>query len=610
MKIRNFILFLALLLQSIAVFSQTGKISGTVVDKTTQASIESADVTLLSGKDSVLIKGTSTDKDGKFEFTDVPYGQYVVKANLIGYSFANVRGITLSADKPDAVLDPIKLAAGTTTTEEILVESEKSAIQFEADKKVFNVGQNPINQSGSLVDVLKNIPSVSVDAEGNVSLRGNTDVKILVDGRPFGMEGQNRATLLEQIPANLIDNVEVITNPSSKYEAEGVSGIINIVLKKTKTFGYNGNVSLNAGTSDRYSGSLNLNLKNDKIQVFSNYNYNLFNFKITGESERINSQSTTANLFTEDNTGNGRVKTHFLKGGIDYFIDQKNTLGFTATYQNTKRVRGELIDIYEYDVQNNPTSYSTSDYNADVSNYTLDLATNYTMKFKDQRQSFSTDIIYSANNNDENGFTTNSYINPPLNPEEVKEFSKINDKDFSVQSDYTHPFGTESKLETGFKIRYRDKENDYTNQKFDSVSNQYITDPNLSNDFKYNDLVNGVYAQYSSKISIFSWQLGTRVEQTNTKSTLASTNLETKNDYIDFFPSANLSAQLAKTTELQLSYSRRIRRPSLGELNPFMNTSDPHNYFSGNPNLKPEYTDSYELGFVQFLPGSTSRNPS
>jgi outer membrane receptor protein involved in Fe transport len=219
-------------------------------------------------------------------------------------------------------------------------------------------------------------------------------------------------------------------------------------------------------------------------------------------------------------------------------------------------------------------------------------------------------VIYSTNNNEENGFTTNSYIDPPLTPEQIKEFSKINDKDFSVQSDYSHPFGKESKLETGFKSRYRDKENDYTNQKFDSASNQYITDPNLTNDFKYNDWVNAVYAQYSSKISIFSWQLGTRVEQTNTKSLLASTNQETKKDYIDFFPSANASAQLGKSTELQFSYSRRIRRPSLGELNPFMNTSDPNNYFSGNANLRPEYTDSYELGFVQYLPGSTTLNPS
>src|SRR4030095_12764810 len=611
MKFKIFSVFALFFIFNALIFSQsTGSISGTVIDKITGAPIESADVSLLSAKDSSVITGTQTGKDGSFSFKDLPFGQYSLRANLVGYSISNVKGIVLSQEKPSADLDPIKLTSGTTTTEEILVESEKSPIQFEAGKKIFNVGQNPINQSGSLIDVLKNIPSVSVDADGNVSLRGNTAVKILVDGRPFGMEGQNRATLLEQIPANLVDNVEVITNPSSKYEAEGVSGIINIILKKTKTFGYNGNLSLNAGTGDRYSGSINLNLKNDKIQVFSNYNYNLFNFKITGGSDRTNSLSTTANQFTEDNTGNGRVKTHFLKGGLDYYINQQNTLGFTATYQNTKRKRGEFININEYDISHNPTSYSTSNYDVDVSNYTLDLASSYTMKFKDPRQSLTADLIYSTNKNEENGFTTNSFINPPLSPELVKEFSKINDKDFSVQSDYSHPFGKESKLETGFKIRYRDKENDYTNQKFDSATNQYINDPNLTNDFKYNDLVNAVYAQYSSKISIISWQVGTRVEQTNSKSTLTTTSQDTKNNYVDLFPSANLSAQLGKTSELQMSYSRRIRRPGLGELNPFVNSSDPHNYFSGNPNLKPEYTDAYELGFVQYLPGQSSVNPS
>jgi len=608
MKTKIFIKFAILFLFSVSsILSQTstGRISGTIVDKSTQMPIEAADVTLLNAKDSSIVKGIATDNQGRFEFSDVPFGQYVVRANVVGYNFTNVRGIILNSDKPAAILDPIKLSAGTTTTEEILVESEKSAIQFEGDKKIFNVSQNPINQSGSLIDVLKNIPSVSVDADGNVSLRGNSNVKILVDGRPFGMEGQNRSTLLEQIPANLIDNVELITNPSSKYEAEGVSGIINIVLKKTKAFGYNGNLSLNAGTGDKYSGSLNLNLKNDKVQIFSNYNYNLFNFKITGGSDRINSLSTTANQFVQDNEGNGRVKTHFLKGGIDYYADQKNTIGFSATYQNTKRKRGELISTQEFDVSNNLTSYSTTDYDADISNYTLDLASNYTLKFKNPKQSLTADVIYSQYSNEENGFSTDNYITPPNNPDQIKEFSKIKDQDFSVQSDYIHPFGEESKLETGFKSRYRKKENDYTNQKYDSVSNQFVNDPNLTNNFQYNDLVNAVYAQYSSKVSIFSYQFGTRVEQTTSKNKLLTNNQEVKQDYIDFFPSANISTQISKTNEVQLSYSRRIRRPSLNELNPFVNTADQYNYFSGNPNLKPEYTNSYELSFIQYLPGSS-----
>lgn len=586
--------------------AQTGQISGTVIDKISNSPLEAADVTLLKAGDSSVVKGTATDKDGKFLFTDIPFGSYTVRANYVGYSTMNVKGIILSKDKSTLTLDPIKISPGTTTTEEILVETEKSAITFDGDKKVFNVGQNPMSQTGSAIELLKNIPSVSVDADGNVSLRGNSNVKITVDGRPFGMDGQNRGALLEQIPANQIESVELVTNPSSKYEAEGVSGIINIVTKKTKTFGYNGNVALNAGTGDKYGGSLNLNMKSSNIQVFGNYSYNINNFKITGGTDRTNSLSTTANLFNQVYDGSGRGKSHFVKGGFDYFINQQNTLGLTATYQNSNRNRGELISTREYDVNNSLTSYFTNNYNAVVKNNTLDLALNHSFKFKNPKQTLTTDAIYSQNNNDENGFTYENYIQPTQpNPNQIDETSTVNDKDFSVQSDYVHPFTEESKLEAGYKIRYRDKKNDFISRTYDYNQNQFVVNPNLTNNFKYNDIVSAAYLQYSGAVSILNYTLGTRVEQTNTKSTLTSTGSETKNNYVDFFPSANISAKLGKTSEVQLSYSRRIRRPGMWELNPFVNSSDPNNYFSGNPNLKPEYTNSFELSLLQFLPASS-----
>src|SRR5690349_13542273 len=219
---KTFILaVLSALILNTHVFSQSqGSITGTVVDKSGNIPIESADVSLLNSADSTLVKGTSSDKDGKFTFSGIPFGRYTVRANFIGYSTMNIKGVVVSSDKPEVTLDPIKLTSGTTTTEEILVETEKSAIQFDGDKKIFNVAQNPMNQTGSAIELLKNIPSVSVDADGNVSLRGNTNVKITVDGRPFGLEGQNRSALLEQIPANQIESIELVTNPSSKYKAE------------------------------------------------------------------------------------------------------------------------------------------------------------------------------------------------------------------------------------------------------------------------------------------------------------------------------------------------------------------------------------------------------
>jgi outer membrane receptor protein involved in Fe transport len=604
------VLFLFIFTFSTAAQTTTGTISGTVVDKSGGQPIESADVTLLQASDSTVVKGTTTDKDGKFSFTDIPFGKYSVRSNFVGYSTVNAKGIVLSAENNQVTLDPLKLNSGSTTTEEILVETQKSFVQFDGDKKVFNVSQNPMNQSGSLIELLKNIPSVSVDADGNVSLRGNTNVKITVDGRPFGLDGQNRSQLLEQIPANQIESVELVTNPSSKYEAEGVSGIINIVTKKTKVFGYNGNLSLNAGSRDKYNGSLNLNLKSNNTQFFANYSYNINNFVITGGTDRTNSLSTTENEFVQSYDGRSRVKSHFVKGGMDYFINPQNTIGLSVTYQNSTRNRGEIINSSAFNINNVLTSSSINDYNVGSKNNTLDIALNHIFKFKNPKQTLSTDAIYSQNNNEESGFTQENYITPSNpNPGLIQESSNIKDKDFSLQSDYVHPFTEATKIETGYKVRLRDKKNDYANSQFDYSLNQYVTNANLTNNFEYRDIVSAAYVQFSSSEGIFSYTAGTRVEQTNVKSLLVLNNSETKSSYFDVFPSANISAKLGKSNEMQLSYSRRIRRPGMWELNPFVNATDPNNYFSGNPNLKPEYTDSYELSLIQYLPG-TSLTPT
>lgn len=590
--------------------NSTGTISGVVIDKNSRIPIESADVTLLNASDSSVFLGTTTDNNGKYLFKEIPLGIYSLRSNFIGYSTVNIKGIILNISNSNIILDPVKLSSGSVTTEEILVETEKSAIQFEGDKKVFNVSQNQLNQSGSLIELLKNIPSVSVDSDGNISLRGNSNVKITVDGRPFGLDGQNRSQLLEQLPANQIESVELVTNPSSKYEAEGVSGIINIVTKKNKVFGYNGNLSLNAGSRDKYNGSFNLNLKKNNTQFFTNYSYNINNFIIKGGTNRTNNLSTTENLFTQIFSGNSRIKSHFVKGGLDYFINQQNTLGFSLTYQNSERNRGELIDSRSFNINNSITSNTLNDYSLIAKNNTLDLAFNHIYKFKNPKQTLTTDAIYSQNNNEENGFTEENFIAPSgQNPGQIKEYSSIKDKDFSIQSDYIHPFTENTKIETGFKIRLRDKKNDFSSQYYDQSTNQFVTNGNLTNNFEYRDIVSAAYLQFTGSEGIFSYTAGTRIEHTKTTSLLILSNSETKNSYVDLFPSANISAKLSKSTEMQISYSRRIKRPGMWELNPFVNASDPNNYFSGNPDLKPEYTDSYELSLIQFLPG-TSLTPS
>src|SRR5258706_5318074 len=261
-----------------------GTISGIVVDKDSRASLEGAVITLFKSKDSVRVKGAGTDSKGAFKM-EAPYGMYKIEVSYVGYSIAVVNKVAVFPKKPDVVLDTISIKQGNSTTEEIEVTSERSVIEFTPEKKIFNVSETPMGNSGTAADVLKNVPSVTVDNDGNVSLRGSQNVKIMIDGRPIT---QNTADLLESIPSGSIESVELITNPSARYEAEGETGFINIVLKKNETFGYNGSFSISGATKDKYSGSLNLSLKNKKINLYGNFNIQVGSMLGTGTSTRQN----------------------------------------------------------------------------------------------------------------------------------------------------------------------------------------------------------------------------------------------------------------------------------------------------------------------------------
>src|SRR5690606_2217255 len=244
--------------------TQTGTISGKVIDNTTGGGLEGASVSLYSVSDSTNVSGGAiTEADGNFVVEDVPYGEYYISVNFIGYNTAVVRGIILSTANPSATLSDIRLRSGETITEEIVVEGEKSPVQFTAEKKIFNVGQDETNKGGTALDVLKNLPSVDVDQDGNVSLRGSDGVRILINGREFGMDGPNRPEILRSILSDNIESIELITNPSAKYKAEGVTGIINIITKKTDDTGYNANLNLSVGTGDKYNGGFNANWRRD-----------------------------------------------------------------------------------------------------------------------------------------------------------------------------------------------------------------------------------------------------------------------------------------------------------------------------------------------------------
>ena len=615
MKIISTSFFLLLFLISVLTYSNSfagnpvlmdsvqalGKISGTVVDKDNNIPLSAVSVQLFNSENS-LITGAETGTDGKFQFDNLSNGTYNIKIELVGYSTANVKGVTITKDKPSVSIETVKLKSGSVTTEEIVVEAEKSAIELKPDKKVFNVEGNMITEGGSAVDVLKNVASVSVDVDGNISLRGSQDVKVIVDGKPFGQQGANLATLLEQIPANQISSIELITNPSAKYEAEGTSGIINIVLKKGTGFGYNGSVSVNAGTKDKYNGTLNMNLRNNKVKLYGSYDYRLYNFVIQGTSGRNNFINPTSSFILQENAGRSRNITHFSKAGFDYTLSERSSFSLSGSYTDRDRKRNENTHTTQNDLNNVVnTEYDLFTTDA-TTGYNFDMALNYTQKFKNPKQLLTGDFSFFKYKDNSVIYSSREYAIPvTIDPPKQEQFNIDDNNESNAQIDYTHPFSENSKFEIGYKGIFKKSDKDYKTDIFNYTTNSFLPDINQSNQFIYKEQIHSGYTQLAGKIKEFGYQLGLRAEQTNVDGDLKTTNKTFTNSYFDLFPSASLSQKLGLTEEIQVSYSRRISRPALQQLNPFVNTSDPLNYFSGNENLKPEYIDSYELNFLKYF---------
>jgi outer membrane receptor protein involved in Fe transport len=605
----TFSLLLILILFNIRIINsqdKIGNISGTIIDKSTGQGIEGADVTVHKLSDSVLVKGISTDKEGKFRIQGVPFGRYFVRISFTGYNTFIISGIVLNPSNTDVTIKTVELSSSSSVTEEILVESEKSNIEFKPDKKVFNVGKGIINQGSSLIDLLREIPSVTVDQDGNISLRGGEGVKILIDGRPFGMEGSNRNYLLQQIPASSVESIELISNPSAKYEAEGSAGILNIILKKNTidNIGVNGNLSLNIGNGDKYNGLTSIGIKSSKFNIYTNYNYNLNNFLPQGFNDRQN--FITNNILDLDFNGKNRMQSHLFKAGIDYFIDKFNTIGFSFNYNNSKNNGNDVTNAIERDINNNIINDYIINQSSNSKNNTLDLNLNYSLRFKNPGQNLTSDITYSRNkenNEDLNYYVYNvPTVNEPPNSKTLQD--EIND-DFSAQIDYVHPFSKDIKIETGVRSGYKKRDTDYNLYDFDYSSSNYILNTNLSNRFVYNEYVQGIYGIYTHQLGKFGFSLGLRAEHTKSKGELINTNEIFDKNYFDIFPSASISQKITDKNEIQLNYTRRINRPRPRQVNPFISFRGGNNYFKGNPDLNAEYTNSFELSYIHFFPFMT-----
>ncbi len=578
------------------------KLSGKVIDNTTKAAIEFATISIFRMPKDTLIGGVVTNADGSFELEKLRPGKYKLSIAFMGYKTLTIDTLLLRRME-ERDLGKILLNSNEKVLNEVTIEAQQDMVKNTIDKKVFNAEKLSIANGGSANDVLAQVPTVSVDIDGNISLRGSGNVTILIDGRPSGMSGAGRAGVLSGIPASAIESVEVITNPSAKYDPDGMSGIINIVLKKNKLQGTNGNASISAGTNNKYNGNLSYNYRKNKINLYSNYSFRYNERYGNGYVNRETYAGNAANYLIQNNNSNNLNRNHSAKIGMDYNASKLATLGFNVTlnYENKteqeKLINNTSNESYQLAsafnrYTNNPTSGLSQDYNI-----------NYRQKFKTPKQLLSIESNYSKNNNLSTSFyrQENNWENyQEITPYWFYQNNKSN-TDFSINSnmiDFESPLFKNGKIESGLKNINRVIDNDFYSETFNNSLANFVSDDSLNNRFIYNENIYAAYTSFGQTLGKWSYKTGLRAEQANTTSTLINNDSSFVNNYFNIFPTAFLNRKLNDKQEIQLNYGRRINRPGTRQLSPFTDYSNPLILRVGNPYLKPEYTHNLEFTYL------------
>jgi outer membrane receptor protein involved in Fe transport len=595
---RRTFMLLAIILTGLSLSAQTN-ISGNVIDNALKQPIEYASVLLIRLPDSAMIKGTATDKKGRFVIRDVVAGSYLLRCSFIGYN--KVQGDPFLIEKPQTnfTVPAIELVNANKRLTDVTVVSRRSTLNTSIDRKVYNVEQDIMSRSGSASDILKNIPSVEVDIECNVALRGSGDVIILINGKPSPLMGRTKAEVLQQLPANSIERIEVITNPSARYRPDGTAGIINIVLKKNIKNGFNGSSTLNAGNHNRYNGNVVLNYKPKKINLFGSYSYRQDSRRRYNTLDRIylDSMTGTANSFyTQNTSSSARPNANIATLGIDYTIDDKNSVGVSGTYFNREQTRNDIARTLVYDNQKTLTqNYDRLRYDPEFEKQ-KNLTAYYEHQFAEDH-----DVRLEFNTSNEDEVEDNHYTNVYQLPSRLNSLdnTKIQQGTHENQLtvDYSNQFAEDAKLEAGYDGLYNKINLNFYGEYYDASVNHFVKDYEKTNQFIYNEDVHAFYTTFQKSYEKFGYEVGLRAEGVFTKGHLVTLDSFVNNNYFKVYPTIHLSYKLRENTELQLNYSKRVHRPEADDLNPFPEYQDPRNLRAGNPKLLPEIIHSFELGY-------------
>lgn len=567
-------------------------IIGTVVDRSTSKPLDYATIAVIDNADQSVVAGGITDENGEFSVQS-PKSNIHIEVSFLGYNTLVVEDIEVKNGKAD--LQTIAVQPDQEMLSEVTVTAEKSQTTFELDKRVFNVGKDLTTAGGSALDVLNNVPSVEVNIEGEISLRGNTNVKILINGKPSVMASANT---IRTIASEMIEKVEVITNPSAKYDAEGTTGIINIVLKKEDREGLNGAATLNVGSPTNHSVGLSLNKRTEKLNLFSQLGVGDRTLLSTNKGLTIDRQNDNPYSLLSDGSGGRKEQFYNVILGTDYNINPLNVVTLSGHF--AYEIEDEFADTYYNKLDSDNTSTATSFRNEDTEatnpKYQYDLS--YKKSFADNEdRSLTASFVGSFFGKDQ----TSEYKNTGSSGD-FQDFLQSSNNDYSqanyaFQADYLHPFSKTTEFETGVKYEINDISNDY--ELFDYIDNQWVSNPGFTNLFNYDQKVMGVYATYAFELEKFGMKLGMRFEDTDLDTYLQTTDTYNEINYSNVFPTLHTSYKVTEAFSLQLGYSKRIQRPNMWSLNPFTSFRDNLNLRTGNPELLPEFTDVIEMNAIQ-----------
>jgi len=568
------------------------EVSGTVVDSKSGNPMEYANVVLYSKRDNKLIAGAVTNTDGEFIIEEVPFGMYIMKIKFIGYNIKEVEKVMVTPRSETTEVGTIKLEPDAKNLQEIDVHADQTPVLYHLDRKIVKVSSNLSATGGSAVDALENVPSVNVDIEGNVSLRGSSSFQVLIDGKPSAFSGSDA---LEMIPVSTIEQIEVITNPSAKYDPDGTAGIINVITKKNALEGISAKVTASGDTNGSLGGDFTVNYKTEKVSYYVGANYNDRSRNGTRKSYEYTIANSDTSFKSTDGDRNGGHVRKGIKIGADLNVSKKGMISAGINYGAMEFGRNSMT--YNEVWRNLETSrfYSNSDNFSDRKNQKYSANLDYNHKFNKLGHELKLSTNYKiGSGTEENGSNQYDIDDPTAIISGKSSTESGDDNEFRFKADYVKPIGEKGKFEAGYQLKTEVETEKYSVAYIGDVGGDELG-ATLNSEYSRN--INSVYGIYANEYKKFGYQFGLRGEHTDRLLTNKNDGEEYEIERMDWFPTGHVSLQLPKDMQLLASYSRRIKRPRNYFLEPFITWRDAYTVWQGNPDLEPSYINSYEVSF-------------